>query len=168
MRIRSTHSNDAAAVGHLLERAYPLLMAPSYEAHVLARALPTMTTAKPDLLASGTYYVAENAGRIVGCGGWTSGQPGSGRLEDGLAHLRHFATDPAVVRQGIGRAIFARCAADAALRGAARFRVFASLNAEPFYRSLGLGRLDVIAIPIGPDATLPVVLMEGAIPGSNR
>jgi N-acetylglutamate synthase-like GNAT family acetyltransferase len=139
-------------------------MAAFYDADILAAALPVMIKASPTLLASGSFYVAEEAGCIVGCGGWTFEQPGSGRVEDGLSHLRHFATDPDMVRHGIGRSIFARCAAMAAQRGAKIFQAFAGLNAEPFYLSLGLVRRDLADIPLGPTAKLQAVLMEGPIP----
>ena len=164
MHIRTANPNDALAVSQLLQRAYPVLMAPFYDATALAAALPAMTEANPDLLASGTYYVAETAGRILGCGGWTFEQPGSRQIQKGLAHLRHFATDPTMGRQGIGRAIFRRCATTAAERGATRFQAFAGLNAEPFYESLGFKRLQMIDMPIGPTAKLPTVIMEGPIP----
>jgi N-acetylglutamate synthase-like GNAT family acetyltransferase len=164
MYIRTADPNDLAAVETLLGRAYPVLMAASYDTDILAAALPVMIKANPELLGSGTFYVAEESGRIVGCGGWTFEQPGSGRVEDGLAHLRHFATDPDMARHGIGRSIFERCAALAAQRGARIFQAFAGLNAEPFYQSLGLRRRELREIPLGPTAKLQAVLMEGPIP----
>lgn len=164
MHIRIALPVDAAAVTELLLRTYPTLMASSYDAGLLAAALPVMTRANPELLASGKYYVAEEDGRLVGCGGWSLDQPGSGRIEAGLSHLRHFATDPEMTRRGIGRSIILRCAADAAAHGTTRFQAFAGLNAEPFYRSLGLKRLAVFDLAMGPTATLPAVLMEGPLP----
>lgn len=163
MKIRVSTIEDMPVVEALLGRSYPALMASAYEAGVLAFALPFMTKAKPELLTSGTFYVAEHAGRIAGCGGWTFGEPGSGRTVPGLAHLRHFAVDPAQARQGIGRLLFGRCAQSAAKEGALRFQAFAGLNAESFYASMGLRRLDIVSIPMGPDVVFPVVLMEGPV-----
>jgi N-acetylglutamate synthase-like GNAT family acetyltransferase len=163
MRLRTANLSDTAAVTDLLARAYPTLMAASYDADVLAIALPAMTKANAALLLSNTYYVVENGERLVGCGGWTAEKPGSGQFEAGLAHLRHFATDPALARKGIGRSIFDRCALDAAKRNVLRFQAFAGLNAEPFYHRLGLRRLQVIDIPMGPAIRLPSVLMEGPV-----
>lgn len=168
MHIRAAHPDDAAAVTEILARAYPTLMAPSYAADVLALALPAMTKANPELLASGTYYVAEDAGGLFGCGGWTAEEPGSRTIEGRLAHLRHFATDPDMARRGIGRLIFGRCAFDAMGQGMTRFQAFAGLNAEPFYQSLGLSRLKVIDVQLGPTIKLSAVLMEGTIPSRIR
>lgn len=166
MQIRTAKSNDADAVTKLLERSYPTLMVRSYDAGLLASELPSMTTANPRLLASGSYYLVEEAERVIGCGGWTIEQPGTREVIDGLAHLRHFATDPAHVRQGVGRAIFERCSGAALERGVARFQVFASLNAEVFYRSLGFRRLGIVDLPNGPK--LPAVRMELALIQSGR
>lgn len=168
MHIRIALPEDAAAVTELLLRTYPVLMAPFYDAGALAGALPVMTRANPELLASSRYYVAEDAGRLVGCGGWSPEQPGSGKIEAGLSHLRHFATDPDMTRRGIGRSIVLRCAIDAGRQGATRFQAFAGLNAEPFYRSFGLVRLSVFDLAMSPTAKLPAVLMEGPLPSEKR
>lgn len=56
--IRPATPEDAEAVTNLLAAAYPMLLAPSYEAELLARALPLMTRANPALLRSGAYYLA--------------------------------------------------------------------------------------------------------------
>ena len=163
MELRIAEPDDASNVTALLERSYPSLMAASYDANVLAVALPEMTRANPALLASETYYVMEDGERLIGCGGWTAEKPGSGEVEPGLAHLRHFATDPDRSREGIGRAIYNRCATDALNRGLTRFQAFSGLNAEPFYARLGLERVRVIDVPMGPSANLPTVLMEGPV-----
>lgn len=163
MRLRTAQLRDFDAVSALLKRAYPTLMAASYEADALAKALPAMTNANPALLTSGTYYVVVDEGRVIGCGGWTAEKPGSQEVEPGLAHLRHFATDPDRARQGIGRRIYRQCVTDASRRGLTRFQAFASLNAEPFYQHLGLRRVEVIDIPLGPSIELASVLMEGPI-----
>jgi N-acetylglutamate synthase-like GNAT family acetyltransferase len=130
---------------------------------VFSAALPTMTKANPELLKSGTYYVVEETARILGCGGWTPERPGTKEITRDIAHLRHFATDPAVINKGIGRAIFRECAQAAAKAGAKMFQVYSSLNAEPFYKSLGLTRVVQIELPITPTASIPTVLMEGLI-----
>lgn len=167
MKIRISTAQDSPEVEALLGRSYPALMAGAYEDRVLALALPFMIRAKPDLLTSGTFYVAEDAGGIAGCGGWTFGEPGSGKITQGLAHLRHFAVDPARARQGIGRRLFAQCARTAAQKGADRFQAFAGLNAQSFYESMGLTRTEVIQLPMGPNVAFPAALMAGAIAGTR-
>jgi N-acetylglutamate synthase-like GNAT family acetyltransferase len=161
--VRRAFPEDAPLIDQLLERAYPTLMAPAYGQEVLAAALPSMTKANPELLKSGTYYVAQDSARIVGCGGWTFERPGTKEITPDIAHLRHFATDPDALKKGIGRAIFRECAQAAAKAGAKMFKVYSSLNAEPFYKSLGLTRVEQIELQITPAASIPAVLMEGPI-----
>ena len=158
--VRIATPDDAANVGRLLEASYPPLMAQAYDARTLLRALDLMTKANPALLASGTYYVAESpGGRTVGCGGWTLERPGTAVTEPGLAHVRHFATDPSWARRGVGRAIFDRCESAARLAGVHAFECYSSLNAERFYAALGFRRVRYLDVQLTSDVLLPGVLM---------
>jgi hypothetical protein len=74
-RIRTARQDDLTAIERVLAASYPVLMAGAYEPALLARALPMMTKAQPRLVGSGTYYVAEAEGEIVGCGGWSPEAP---------------------------------------------------------------------------------------------
>ena len=163
MKVRRTYPEDEALIDEVLERAYPTLMADADREEVLSEALPFLTKSNMELLTSGTYYVAEEPGRILGCGGWTLERPGTSEVTPGIAHLRHFATDPAFVRQGIGRTIFRKCGRAAATAGAKMFQAYSSLNAEPFYKSLGLTRIKLIDLPRPSTVPIPAILMEGPI-----
>lgn len=152
---------DAAVVTSLLEVSYGSLMPPSYEAAVLDRALPLMIKANPALLASGTYYKALTAeGQMIGSGGWTKERPGTGDIEPGTAHIRHFATHPKWLGRGVGRSIYAECREAAGATGIRRFECYASLNAEGFYVALGFRRVRHLSITMGLNVSLPCVLME--------
>ena len=163
MKVRRTYPEDAPLIDELLERAYPTIMAGAYREEVLSVALPFLTKSNKELLKSGTYYVVEASGRLLGCGGWTLERPGTSEVTPGIAHLRHFATDPAFLRQGVGRMIFRECAQAAAKAGAKRFQAYSSLNAEPFYQGLGLTRIKQIDLPMALPVPLPAMLMEGPI-----
>ena len=92
--VRTARSGDLAAVDAVLARAYPRLLKPDYPPSVLVTALPLISRAQPSLLASGTYYVAEDdAGQIVGAGGWTKD-----RASSELGHIRHVVTDDRMTR----------------------------------------------------------------------
>jgi N-acetylglutamate synthase-like GNAT family acetyltransferase len=112
------------------------------------------------LLACGTYYVAENEqGDLVGCGGWTTAHPGSGEVIEAEAHIRHFATHPVWVRQGIGTSLLAQCFSDTRRLGITKLHCFSTLNAEPFYKAFGFETVGPIEVPMGPSMTFPGVLM---------
>ncbi len=160
-RLRLATPADAVEVGRLLEESYPALMASAYDEAALAPALSLMTKANPALLRSGTYYVAAApAGLLVGCGGWTLEQPGTGAVEARVAHLRHFATHPDWTRRGVGRAIYRQCEAAARSAGVLALECYSSLNAEKFYAALGFARIREFDAELRPGVALRSVLMR--------
>ncbi|MEJ6399011.1 GNAT family N-acetyltransferase [Yoonia sp. 208BN28-4] len=164
MQVRVAKTDDVSNIEALFHRSYSVLMAQAYSSELLAIALPAMIRANPALIASENFFAVEDAGTIIGCGGWSLDAPGSGVTTSGLAHIRHFAVDPEHGRRGVGRAIFSECAKSAVMKGAVNFQALSSLNAEGFYARMGLKKLDLIDIPMGVAVLFPVVLMEGAIP----
>ena len=156
--------DDASRVTALLQASYPVLMTEGYEVALLRAALPYMTQANPKLLSSGTYHLALAAdGRIVGCGGWTRGRPGTAEVADGVAHIRHFATHPDWVGQGVGRAIYGLCEKEARAAGVARFECYSSLSAVQFYLALGFTISESVEVLLADGIGLPSVLMVRAI-----
>ncbi len=154
-RLRTATASDAAAIEALLAASYPPLMASAYPPDVLRHALPLMTRANPALLACGTYYIAEPAvvdgpdPRPLGAGGWTVDEPGTKHVQPDVGHVRHFATHPAAVRRGIGRAIMDRCVGGAIERGIRELACFASLNAVPFYAGVGFEAVAPASVNLG-------------------
>ncbi len=160
IELRVARLADTDAVTAVLASAYPALLAPDYDPAVLAVALPSMTTANPGLLASGTYYVqVAPGGRIVACGGWTRAEPGTNRIEDEVAHVRHFGTHVDWIRRGLAAGIFARCRQEALAAGVRTFRCYSSLGAAPFYTALGFRIVERIDLSIGGKTTFPTIAM---------
>jgi N-acetylglutamate synthase-like GNAT family acetyltransferase len=160
--IRLADPRDGEAVSALLAASYQCLMTGYYEPAVLKAALLIITRANPALLASGTYFCAvDGDGRIVGCGGWTRNAPGNETSDCG--HLRHFATDPDWLRRGVGRAIAGVCLRAASDAGLTALECFSSLNAEPFYASLGFKRVEARDVVVGGAVSFPSVLMRRAL-----
>lgn len=163
-RLRTADPDDRAAVSRLFESSYPALMAPSYDPSLLEAALPLLTRANPLLLASGTFFVAEETNStIVGCGGWTRERPGNGNIEPELAHIRHFAVHPDYAGLGIGRTIYDACVQQAKTAEIIRFECYASLNAVGFYSALGFEKVMNLYVALGDRAKLPGVLMTCSI-----
>jgi GNAT superfamily N-acetyltransferase len=144
LTIRTSSRRDLGGVDALLARSYPRLLKADYPPSVMVTAVPRLARAKPALVASGTYYVAEAPGvGIVGAGGWTF------RVRTaGLAEVRHVAVDPRFVRQGIGRRLLELLLAEAAAHGARRIDCLATRTAVPFYRSLGFRELGPVQIAL--------------------
>ena len=158
--LRPATPGDGEAVSALLEASYPRLLAPDYDARLLAVALPLMTRANPRLLASGTYYVAETGSdAVVGCGGWTVEAPGGGS-RPGVGHIRHFAIHPEWTRRGIGRALLDRCVEEVRAHGIRNLECFSTLTAEAFYRSAGFATVGPVDVPMSPTVAFPGVHMR--------
>jgi len=164
IQIRTALIEDRDGVTRLLRESYPALMHGAYEDSVLEAVLPVITVAQPALLQSGTYYIAEAAtGAVVGCGGWTRERPGSGEVSPRLAHIRHFAVHSEWTRQGVGRAIYARCRDDAKDAGIDKLECYSSINGEPFYAALGFERDRIIDVEMQNGVAFPSVRMFAGI-----
>jgi GNAT superfamily N-acetyltransferase len=147
--LRPAQPSDRERVDAMLSRSYPPLLAPGYDPELLAAALPAMTRAQPKLLACPTWFVAvHESGTIVGCGGWTRERPGSGEVEPGIGHVRHFGTHVDHVRQGIARAIGEQMIATARAAGIEQLECYSTLVAESFYASLGFTTIATITVPM--------------------
>ena len=160
IKIRTATPEDAALLTELITASYRQLDTGLYDSAQLAAALPVMSQANPKLLESGTYYVAEVDGTAAACGGWTFEKPGSGEVEDGVAHIRHFATHPDYLRRGLARLLLDHCLQEAKARGATLMKSQATLPAEKFYASAGFRTLRPIEVRMGPDIVLPALDME--------
>jgi GNAT superfamily N-acetyltransferase len=101
------------------------------------------------LVADGTYYVAEIGGRLAGCGGWSrratlyGGDHTAGRdaaLLDPArdpARVRAMYTHPAFTRRGVGRLILRRCEEAARAEGFTTLELIGTLAGRPLYESYG-------------------------------
>jgi len=161
--VRIATSDDAATVARILGESYPLLLAGHYEPSLLARALPLMVHANPRLLVSGTYYLASIDGRAAGCGGWSHEEPGTGKMEVGVAHLRHFAVARDWTKRGVGKALFTRCEAEARAAGVKRLFCDSTLNGQAFYVALGFGSPKPMQMALAPDLLFPGIRLRRTI-----
>lgn len=160
LTVRTATSADAAAVDGLLARTYPRLLRADYPPSVMVTAIPLIARAKPELLASGTYFVAADAdGAILGAGGWTAHGPQGGGSR-GLGHVRHVVTDDRALRRGIGRAILERVFETAEAAGLTALACLSTRTAVPFYLALGFrpsAQGSEVAIPLAPGIVFPAV-----------
>ncbi|MEO0380963.1 MAG: GNAT family N-acetyltransferase [Pseudomonadota bacterium] len=154
MLIRPTTRADMAAVDALLARTYPKLLKADYPPSVLVTALPIISRARPELLICGTYYVAEDAGTILGAGGWTPDAK-----EKGLGHIRHVVTDDRALRRGVGRALMERSFDDARSAGLARMECWATRTAERFYQAVGFVTVGPIDVTLAGGIVFPSIKM---------
>lgn len=160
-QIRPAILADKDDIEPILEASYSTLLKGFYDADILARAVPIMSKAQPHLLSSGTYYVATIDQKIVACGGWTLETPGTKKVKPGasVAHIRHVATHPDHLRNGLAKAIMNHCFAQARAIGVTEFSCFSSLAAVPFYQSVGFIPGAQKTVSFAPDLPFPMVVM---------
>ena len=154
MQVRPTTKADMAAVDALLARTYPKLLKADYPPSVLVTALPIISRAQPALLTCGPYYVVEEAGLVLGAGGWTPD-----KSDPILAHIRHVVTDDRALRRGVGRRLMAHSFDMARAHGATRMECWATRTAVPFYTSMGFEQIGPIDVPLADGITFPSVRM---------
>jgi GNAT superfamily N-acetyltransferase len=161
LTLRRAVPADLSAVDDLLARSYPRLLAADYPPSIMVMAVPIIARARPELLASGRYFVVEdNAGRVLAAGGWSLARPGGGvGAAVQIGHVRHVATDPDVTRRGIGRSLMAEVMRDAAAAGVRQLDCLSTRTAVPFYAALGFRVLYPTEVPLGPGIAFPAVRM---------
>jgi len=131
------------------------------------------------LIADGTYFVAESGGTLVGCGGWSKrntlygGDQAKG-TEDPLldpardaARIRAFFVHPAWARLGIGRQLMHTCEAAARSAGFRRAELGATLPGEPLYAAMGYGVVERFRLQFPDGEAFPLVKMSKALGGSQ-
>jgi GNAT superfamily N-acetyltransferase len=123
------------------------------------------------LIADGTYFVAELDGQIVGCGGWSKrktlfGGDQAKEAEDNLldpntdaARIRAFFIHPDFARRGIGKLLIEACETAAKEAGFRRLEMGATLPGEPMYRAVGYEVIERFDLPFPDGVMLPLVRM---------
>ncbi len=176
IRIRMAVDGDTLALHALIETSVRGLMAASHTHAQIEGALGTLLGLDTQLIADGTYFVAECDGvpgspLIVACGGWSKrktlyGSDHREGREDSLldpavdaAKIRAFFVHPEWIRRGIGTQILETCENAARDAGFTRFEMGATLTGVPLYEVRGYVAVERIEAPLCNGASLPVVRM---------
>lgn len=186
IRIRLALPEEIPALRSLIDASVRGLQAGDYTPAQIEAALATVYGVDSQLIADGTYFVAEigtpgsgpgepalarGEGTIAGCGGWSKrrtlyGSDDCAGREDSLldpareaAKIRAFFVHPAWARRGIGSVILEACEAAAKAAGFTRLEMGATLTGVPFYREKGYAAMEHLDVPLGGGASLPIVRM---------
>jgi len=186
-RLRLAMPDDVPALRELIEASVRGLQTEDYTPAEIEGALKTVFGVDSQLIADGTYIVAEapldqkgsrrrtdaQAERmIVGCGGWSKRKTLFGSdhwigREDALldpqhdaAKIRAFFIHPAWARQGVGSMILEACEEAARAAGFSRFEMGATLTGAKLFLARGYVVVKPISIPLSNGETLSVIHME--------
>lgn len=162
---------DIPQLEALIPRSVRALQADHYSRAQMDAALGPIFAIDCQLIRDRTYFVVEEQGAIVGCGGWSKRQShygGDGHraepdaelnpLSDS-ARIRAFFVHPNWARRGIGSSIMRACEQAIVEAGFHRAEIVATLAGEPLYRSFGYTVVGRYEIPMAGDLRLPVVAL---------
>src|SRR5262249_18372718 len=172
IHIRLAVPADIPVLGELIEASVRGLQTQDYTPAQIEGALKTVFGVDSQLIADGTYIVAEAGQIIVGCGGWSKrttlygGDQWTGR-EDTLleplrdaAKIRAFFIHPDWARRGIGSMILCACETAARAAGFTRYEMGATLTGAKLFSLKGYLPVRPISIPLTNGEVLPVIQME--------
>ncbi len=176
IHIRKATAADVPRLREIIEASVRGLQAEDYSPTQIEGALKSVYGVDSQLIADGTYLVAEildshNRLEIVACGGWSKrktlyGGDQYAAREDSLldpirdaAKIRAFFVHPNWARRGIGGLILEACENAAKRAGFARLEMGATLSGVAFYKAKGYAALENLEAPLGNGESLPIVRM---------
>jgi GNAT superfamily N-acetyltransferase len=187
IRLRLAVSEDVPVLRELIEASVRGLQAEDYTPAQIEGALQTVFGVDSQLIADGTYIVAEaplspdsshrhtdasTKWTIVGCGGWSKrktlyGSDHWAGRQDALldpardaAKIRAFFIHPAWARQGVGSSILQACEEAARAAGFTRYEMGATLTGAKLFGAKGYVPVKPISIALNNGEALPVIHME--------
>lgn len=179
-QIRPATEVDVPALEELIVLSVGGLLAPFYSAAQRELALGPVFGVDRPLIRDGTYFVVEQAGRIVACGGWSRRQAAFGgdqarAGEDGLldptrdpARVRAFFVHPDYARRGIGRSLLEACEGAMRVAGFREAMLVATLAGEALYTACGYSVVERYEVPLAAGVGLPVARMARTLEGREH
>lgn len=149
--LRPAGVNDTLVLERLITESARGLSRQDYTETQIEAALGTAWGVDSELIRDGTYFVVEQEGEPVACGGWSfrqtlfggDGQEGrESRMLDPdhvSARIRAFFVRPDWARRGIAGLLLEKCEAEARAREFKKFELVTTLPGQRFYRKFGYG-----------------------------
>jgi len=147
--VRKAELDDVPALQALIPLAVRALSEEFYTPEQIDSGIRHAFGVDTQLIADGTFFVAEVKSQIGGCGGWSwrrkiyggdqVSQDSLTTLDPALdaARIRAFFVHPEWARHGIRSAILRACARAAATAGFRRLELLGTLPGERLYRAFG-------------------------------
>lgn len=171
-RLRLARESDIPALHALIETSVRQLQAGDYGSEQLDGALGTVLGLDTQLIADGTYFVAEaEDGTLAGCGGWSKrrtlfGSDHAAVREDSFldpavdaAKIRAFFIHPDHARRGLGSAVLAACEDAARAAGFQRFEMGATLTGVKLFQARGYTVIERVEVPLRNGTSYTVMRM---------
>ncbi len=171
LRIRPATMSEVPTLEALIAASVRGLSGGFYSSAQIESALIHVFGVDTQLIADGTYFVAELDEQIVGCGGWSKRKTlfGGDQTKSGAdnlldpkvdaARIRAFFIHPDFARRGIGKQLIEACETAAHNAGFRRLEMGATLPGEPMYAAVGYRVIERFDLPFPDGVVLPLVRM---------
>ena len=173
--IRRAEPRDIPAIERVMRESISGISSRTYGAKQVESSLQFIAHLDRELVVDGTYFVVENDGEIVGCGGWSRRArlyAGSGSSSDDArtldpkteaARIRAMFVDPRFERRGIGRMILTRCEDDVRAAGFHRIELMAMLSGEAMYLACGYRPVENVPAKLEDGTPFPLTKMDKTV-----
>jgi GNAT superfamily N-acetyltransferase len=173
--LRLAVAADSEAMQELMRTSILALFPLCYDQRQTDSAARYVARVDPTLIADGTYFVLEEDGDLVACGGWSRRgrlYTGSGARDDDdrvldpateAAHVRAMFVRPDRTRRGFGRGILEAAQAAARAEGFTRLDLMATLPGVPLYRAFGFRDVERVPITMPDGVSIACLVMDRPI-----
>jgi GNAT superfamily N-acetyltransferase len=170
--LRKAAHADIPALKELIARSARGLSGGDYGPQQIEGALRGAFGVDSQLLNDETYFVVEDAGQIVGCGGWSfrstlfGGDARADRDSSILdpktqaAKIRAFFVDPGHARRGIGSLLLDHCENQARAHGYREVELMATLPGARLYTARGYAAAPLVRFDVGSGESIEFIPMR--------
>ena len=174
LRLRKATAADVPNLQALIARSARGLSTDDYRPAQIEGALRGAFGVDSQLLADETYFIVEEDGHCVGCGGWSyrstlfGGDARAGRDASVLektqpAKIRAFFVDPANARRGIGTLLLEHCETQALAHGYTQVELMATLPGVKLYAARGYLAQPMVTFDLGGGEVIEFIPMRKAL-----
>jgi GNAT superfamily N-acetyltransferase len=170
--IRLATRTDLPEIQRVMQASIAALSRGFYDQQQIASAVRYIGIPDGQLIDDGTYFVLEEEGRVVACGGWSArAKLFTGTAEqdvaDGwsdVARIRAMFVDPACARRGLGRRILEASEEAARRAGFTTLEMMATLPGVPLYEACGYAIVERTTIELPDGVRLGGAVMRKSVP----
>lgn len=169
--IRAARLEDVEELSVLVRESVLGLSLGDYSSDQLESALRHLFGIDTRLIEDGTYYVVEEGGRAIACGGWSKrrtlfgGDQYAERSDDRLdpqteaARIRAFFVHPNSARRGVATMLLDECVRAARAASFRRLELMSTIPGKPFYARRGFQALEDLDLELPDGVLFPLTRM---------
>ena len=147
--VRKATLDDREAITELIAESARRLSREHYADTQIEAAIESVFGVDSSLIEDETYFVAEQNGTLIGCGGWSSRKTlfggdqfstrNTARIDPATepAKIRAFFVHPDHARKGVARALLSKCEREAREHGFGALELLSTLPGVEFYLANG-------------------------------